>query len=202
MSNYYGNYMSRLIENLSKLPGIGVKTAQRLAFYIAVNMGNENAEELARSIIEAKDNLKYCSVCFNITDSELCPVCSDGSRDRNTIMVVESPQDMAAYEKTHEYKGLYHILHGVISPLNNISPDDLKIRQLLERINHNAAVKEIIIATNSNIEGEATALYLGRILKPLGLNVTRIAHGVPIGGDIEYIDDVTLSRALEYRHPI
>ncbi len=195
--NYYGNPVSRLIEELSKLPGIGGKSAQRLAFYI-INMPEENALSLAQAITQAKKNIKYCSLCCNLTDSDICPICEDLSRNRKVIMVVEDPRDMAAYERTHNYKGLYHVLHGAISPMNGIGPADLKIKELLERLKDDST-EEIIIATNPNIEGEATAMYLSRIIKPLGIRVTRIAHGVPVGGDLEYVDEVTLSRALEGR---
>ena len=195
--NCDGNPGSRLIEELSKLPGIGGKSAQRLAFYI-INMPEENALSLAQAITQAKKNIKYCSLCCNLTDSDICPICEDLSRNRKVIMVVEDPRDMAAYERTHNYKGLYHVLHGAISPMNGIGPADLKIKELLERLKDDST-EEIIIATNPNIEGEATAMYLSRIIKPLGIRVTRIAHGVPVGGDLEYVDEVTLSRALEGR---
>lgn len=195
--NYYGNPVSRLIEELSKLPGIGGKSAQRLAFHI-INMPEENALSLAQAITEAKNNIKYCSVCCNLTDSDICPVCSDPSRNKNIIMVVEDPRDMAAYERTNEFKGLYHILHGAVSPMNGIGPGELKIKELLNRLK-DEETEEIIIATNPNVEGEATAMYLSRIIKPLGIKVSRIAHGVPVGGDLEYVDEVTLSRALEGR---
>lgn len=195
--NYYGNPVSRLIEELSKLPGIGGKSAQRLAFYI-INMPEENALSLSNAITEAKKNIKYCSICCNLTDNDICSVCDDLSRNKNVIMVVEDPRDMAAYERTREYKGVYHVLHGAISPMNGIGPSELKIKELLERLK-NENIEEIIIATNPNVEGEATAMYLSRIIKPLGIKVTRIAHGVPVGGDLEYVDEVTLSRALEGR---
>lgn len=195
--NFYGNSVTALIEQLSKLPGIGGKSAQRLAFHI-INMPKENAEALAESILNAKNNVKYCTKCCNITDSELCPICDNPKRDMTMIMVVEDPRDMAAYERTKEYKGLYHVLHGAVSPMNGVTPNDLKIKELLERLN-NEAVKEVILATNPNVEGEATAMYLSRLIKPLGIKVTRIAHGVPVGGDLEYVDEVTLSRALEGR---
>lgn len=195
--NYYGNPVSRLIEELSKLPGIGGKSAQRLAFYI-INMPDENAFSLSQAITEAKKNIKYCTVCCNLTDSEVCSVCDDAGRNKNVIMVVEDPRDMAAYEKTREFKGLYHVLHGAISPMNGVGPAELKIKELLERLK-DEEIEEIIIATNPNVEGEATAMYLSRIIKPLGIKVSRIAHGVPVGGDLEYVDEVTLSRALEGR---
>jgi len=198
--NYYGDSMAKLIEQLSKLPSIGIKTAQRLAFYI-IDMPFENVNELSKSILEAKKNIKYCSVCSTITDNDVCNICSNPNRNKNIIMVVENPRDMAAYEKTRNYNGLYHVLHGAISPINGITPSDLKIKELLQRL-ENMEVEEIIIATNPNVEGEATALYLSKILKPLGINVSRIANGVPVGGDLEYVDEVTLSRALEGRRPI
>lgn len=198
--NYYGNPVSKLIEELSKLPGIGGKSAQRLAFYI-INMPLDNIKELTGSIINAKENIKYCSICCNLTDSDPCNICSNIKRDKRIIMVVEDPRDMAAYEKTKEYKGLYHILNGAISPMSGISPQDIKIKELLERLNDNS-IEEVILATNPNIEGEATALYISRILKPIGIKVSRIAHGVPVGGDLEFVDQVTLSRALEGRRPI
>lgn len=194
--NYYGNSITKLIEQLSRLPGVGQRTAQRLAFHI-IGMSKENAQLLADSIIEAKNSIKYCSKCCNITDSEICPVCQSSKRDDSLIMVVEDPQDMAAYEKTKEFKGVYHVLHGAISPMKDIGPEDLKIKELMSRINED--VKEVIIATNPNVEGEATAMYLSRLIKPLGVKVSRIAHGVPIGSDLEYVDQVTLSRALEGR---
>lgn len=198
--NYYGNPITKLIEELSRLPGIGGKSAQRLAFYI-INMPLENAESLAESIINAKKNIKYCSSCCNLTDEDPCPICSNPRRDNTTIMVVEDPRDMAAYERTKEYNGLYHVLHGAISPMNGITPQDIKIKELLNRLNDDN-IKEVIIATNPNVEGEATAMYISRLLKPLGITVSRIAHGVPVGGDLEYVDEVTLSRALEGRRPM
>lgn len=198
--NYYGSHTAKLIEELSRLPGIGGKSAQRLAFYI-INMPKENAESLAKSILSAKANIMYCKCCCNLSDKEICDVCSNPTRDESSIMVVERPKDMAAYERTGDYKGYYHILHGSISPLNGITPDDLKIKELLKRLDSDK-IKEVIIATNPTVEGEATAMYLSRIIKPLGIIVSRIAHGVPIGGELEYVDDVTLSRALEGRTPM
>lgn len=195
--NYYGNPVSRLIEELSKLPGIGGKSAQRIAFHI-LNMPDERVQYLSDTILDARKNIKYCSVCLNLTDSDLCYICANENRDRKTVMVVEDPRDMAAYEKTKEYKGLYHVLHGAISPLNGIGPGELKIKELLARI-QNDEPDEIILATNPNVEGEATAMYINRLLKPIGVKITRIAHGVPVGGDLEYVDEVTLSRALEGR---
>lgn len=195
--NYYGNKITKLIEELSRLPGIGGKSAQRIAFYI-INMPLENAEALSQSIIDAKNNIKYCSCCCNLTDNDPCYICSNDKRNKNIIMVVEDPRDMAAYEKTKDYNGLYHVLHGAISPLNGISPQDLKIKELLNRL-HDNKIEEVILATNPNIEGEATAMYISKLIKPLGIKVTRIAHGVPVGGDLEYVDEVTLSKALEGR---
>jgi recombination protein RecR len=195
--DYYGNYVTRLIEQLSSLPGIGGKSAQRLAFHI-INMPAEKAKELSEAIIEAKENVRYCAKCCNLTDSEICPVCSNESRNHKVIMVVENPRDMAAYERTRQFNGVYHVLHGAISPMTGIGPQDIRIKELLERI-QKEDIEEIILATNPNVEGEATAMYISRLIKPLGIKVTRIANGVPVGGDLEYIDDVTLSRALEGR---
>ncbi|MCD7855579.1 MAG: recombination mediator RecR [Clostridiales bacterium] len=194
--NYYGEAVTKLIEELGRLPGIGGKSAQRLAFHI-INGSEENAEALAQAILEAKRTIRLCPVCCNLTDGEICEVCKNPNRDGGLIMAVESPRDMAAYEKTGEFKGKYHILHGTISPINGIGPDKLKIKELLKRLD--GSVREVIIATNPNVEGEATAMYLSGLLKPLGVKVTRIASGVPIGGSLEYVDDVTLSKALEYR---
>ncbi|WP_341875964.1 recombination mediator RecR [Defluviitalea saccharophila] len=197
---HYGDPMVKLIEALSSLPGIGAKTAQRLAFHI-IHMPDENVENLSNAIIQAKKNIKYCSVCYTLTDKEKCDICSNPARDEKTIMVVEDPRDMAAYERTKEYKGLYHVLHGTISPMLGIGPKDIKIQELLERI-QKTEVSEVILATNPNIEGEATAMYISKLLKPLGIKVTRIANGVPVGGDLEYVDEVTLSRALEGRREL
>lgn len=191
--------MARLIEELASLPGIGAKSAQRMAFHI-INMPKEKAENLAEAILDAKHKVKYCSVCCNITDDDVCPICASAARDKSVIMVVEDPRDMAAYEKTREFNGVYHVLNGAISPLTGIGPDDIKIKELLRRLDGN--VKEIILATNPNVEGEATAMYIARLVKPMGIKVTRIANGVPVGGDLEYIDEVTLSRALEGRREI
>ena len=193
----YGNPISSLIEQLSKLPGIGGKSAQRLAFYI-INMPEENALALAESITNAKKNIKYCSVCCNLTDQDPCPICASSKRNHNVIMVVEDPRNMAAYEKTKEYNGSYHVLHGVISPINGITPSDLKIKELMHRLT-DEKIEEVIIATNPSVEGEATATYLSRLIKPMGIKVSQIAHGVPIGGDLEYVDEVTLLKALEAR---
>lgn len=198
--NYYGNPITKLIEELSQLPGIGGKSAQRLAFYI-INMPQQKVESLASAIVEAKKNIKYCLSCYNLTDTEICPICSNPKREKDTIMVVEDPRDMAAYERTKEYKGLYHVLHGAISPMTGIGPEDIKIKELLQHLQI-TEIKEVILATNPNIEGEATAMYISKLLKPLNIKTTRIANGVPVGGDLEYVDEVTLSRALEGRREI
>jgi len=196
----YGGHVARLIEELSRLPGIGGKSAQRLAFYI-IHLPAERAESLAESILSAKRNVRYCSQCCNLTDADPCQTCANSKRDPKTIMVVEDPRDMAAYERTNEFHGLYHVLHGAISPMHGVGPNDLTIAALLKRL-QSEAVEEVIVATNPNVEGEATALYISKILKPSGVRVTRIAHGVPVGGDLEYVDEVTLSRALEGRREI
>lgn len=197
--NYYGNPITRLIEQLAGLPGIGGKSAQRLAFHI-IHMPPEKVEALAQAISDAKKQVRYCSVCCNLTDDDPCPVCANPKRDHSTIMVVEDPRDMAAYERTREYYGVYHILHGAISPMTGVGPQEIHIAELLQRIDEH--VQEVILATNPNVEGEATAMYISRLLKPLGVKVTRIANGVPVGGDLEYVDQVTLSRALEGRREI
>ena len=194
---YFGNSMESLIANLARLPGIGRKSAQRLAFHI-IQMPPEDVEALASSLVTARQDVHYCSQCCTPTDGDLCPICSDPTRDQSTIMVVEDSRDMAAYEKTHQYKGLYHILHGVISPLNGVTPGNLKIRELLERL-RSEHVQELILATNPTVEGETTAMYISRLVKPLGLRVSRIANGIPVGGDLEYTDEMTLTRALEGR---
>lgn len=201
MSNYYGDKMVALIEELSRLPGIGNKSAQRLAFHI-ISLPMEKVQKLADTLVLAKSHINYCQKCCTITDGELCPICRDEERAKShQIMVVEDPRDMAAYEKTKEYKGLYHILHGAISPMMGVGPSDIKIKELLERL-QKEEIEEVIIATNPNIEGEATAMYISKLLKPLGIKTTRIAHGVPVGGDLEYVDEITLSRALEGRREL
>ncbi|MDT3698557.1 MAG: recombination mediator RecR [Thermincola sp.] len=197
---YYAEPVARLIDELGKLPGIGPKTAQRLAFHLLNNDIGE-ARDLARAIIEAKEKIRYCSVCSNLTDTDPCQTCRDDTRNRSVICVVEEPRDVVAIERTREYRGLYHVLQGAISPMEGIGPDKLKIKELLARLQDNQ-VKEIIAATNPNIEGEATAMYLARLIKPLGIKVTRIAHGLPVGGDLEYADEVTLSKAFEGRREI
>ena len=194
--DYYGSQMSKLIEQLSSLPGIGGKTAQRLAFHI-VHMPKERVEQLTQAITDARNNIRYCSECFTLTDQEKCPICSNEARDKKTIMVVESTRDLAAYEKTGKYDGVYHVLHGAISPMLGIGPADIKLKELMQRLQGD--VEEVIIATNSSLEGETTAMYISKLIKPTGIKVTRIASGVPVGGDLEYIDEVTLLRALEGR---
>ena len=192
----YSGHINKLIEQLSRLPGVGAKSAQRLAFHI-INMPQEEVEKLTRTMLDAKANIRYCKECFTLTDKDLCPICANRARDHKTIMVVEHTRDMAAYEKTGKYEGVYHVLHGAISPMLGIGPGDLKIKELILRLEKD--VDEVIIATNSSLEGETTAMYLSRLIKPTGIKVTRIASGVPVGGDLEYIDEVTLLRALEGR---
>ena len=194
--DYYSSQISRLIEEFSKLPGIGPKSAQRLAFHI-INRPVEEVKSLSNAIIEAKEHVKYCKQCYTLTDSELCPICSNPERDASTIMVVENTRDLAAYEKTGKYDGVYHVLHGAISPMLGIGPNDIKLKELIQRLQGD--VKEVIIATNSSLEGETTAMYISKLIKPTGIKVSRIASGVPVGGDLEYIDQVTLLRALEGR---
>mgnify|MGYP000490161441 CR=1 FL=1 len=194
--DYYSSQISKLIEELSKLPGIGSKSAQRLAFHI-INMPEEQVRHLSGAILEAKQNVRYCKECCTLTDKELCPICSSDRRDHETIMVVENTRDLAAYEKTGKYNGVYHVLHGAISPMLGIGPDDIKLKELMKRLQGD--VKEVIVATNSSLEGETTAMYISKLIKPTGIKVSRIASGVPVGGDLEYIDEVTLLRALEGR---
>ena len=184
------------IEELSKLPGIGAKSAQRLAFHI-INMPKDQVQNLAGTIVSAREKIRYCSCCWNLTDSELCPICANPKRDHHVIMVVETPRDLAAYEKTQKYEGVYHVLHGAISPMLGIGPSDIRLKELMTRLQGD--VTEVIIATNSTLEGETTAMYISKLIKPTGIKVTRIASGVPVGGDLEYIDEVTLLRALEGR---
>ncbi|HIV17675.1 MAG TPA: recombination protein RecR [Candidatus Alectryocaccobium stercorigallinarum] len=193
---YFSGQMKNLIEELGRLPGIGQKTAQRLAFHI-VNMPAEHANALADAIRNAKQDIHECSICHTLTDQEICPICADESRNHKVIMVVENPRDLAAYEKTGKYDGVYHVLQGAISPMLGIGPDDIRLRELILRLEE--PVDEVIIATNSSLEGETTAMYISKLIKPTGIKVTRIASGVPVGGDIEYIDEVTLLRALEGR---
>ena len=193
---YYSNHITKLIEELAKLPGVGAKSAQRMAFHM-INMPNEQVESLISAISLAKSNIKYCSVCCTLTDEEVCPICKSKSRDHEVIMVVENSRDLAAYEKTGKYNGVYHVLHGAISPMLGIGPADIKLKELIKRLESD--VNEVIIATNSTLEGETTAMYIAKLIKPTGIEVSRIASGVPVGGDLEYIDEVTLLRALEGR---
>ncbi|MDE7352153.1 MAG: recombination mediator RecR [Acetatifactor sp.] len=192
----YSGHINKLIEELAALPGIGSKSAQRLAFHL-INMPRDKVERLARSILEAKENVRYCKECFTLTDKDVCPVCANDKRNHKLIMVVENVRDLAAYEKTGRYEGVYHVLHGAISPMLGIGPGDIRLKELVERLKED--VEEVIIATNSSLEGETTAMYISKMIKPTGIRVTRIASGVPVGGDLEYIDEVTLLRALEGR---
>lgn len=192
----YSGHINRLIEELASLPGVGAKSAQRLAFHI-INMSQQRVERLTDAITAAKANVRYCKECFTLTDEEICPVCANVKRDHRTIMVVENVRDLAAYEKTGKYEGIYHVLHGAISPMLGIGPGDIKLKELIARLEGD--VGEVIIATNSSLEGETTAMYIRKLIKPAGIRVTRIASGVPVGGDLEYIDEVTLLRALEGR---
>lgn len=197
----YPKPLNKLINELSKLPGIGGKTAQRLAFHILA-LEESEATALANSIVNAKRSLHYCSVCGNLTDTDPCEICSDESRDRTKVCVVETPQDVIAMERIREFKGLYHVLHGAISPVECIGPNDINLKSLITRLQQHDEIDEIIVATNPNIEGEATAMYIARLLKPSGIKVTRIAHGIPVGGDLEYADEVTLLKAMEGRREI
>lgn len=196
----YTGPITRLIEEFSKLPGIGRKSAQRLAFHV-INMNTNDVEALSKAIVDAKREIKYCSICCNITDTDPCSMCSNKNRDSSVICVVEDPRDVAAMERTREFKGKYHVLNGVISPMDGIGPDMIKIKELIIRLG-SEDVKELIMATNPTIEGEATAMYIARLVKPMGIKVTRIAHGLPVGGDLEYADEVTISKALEGRREI
>ncbi len=193
----YSGPINKLIDELAALPGIGEKSASRLAFHL-INMPKGKVERLAHTILEAKEKVCYCSECFTLTDKDICPVCSNEKRDHSTIMVVENSRDLAAYEKTGKYSGVYHVLHGAISPMHGIGPGDVKLKELMERLT-DEEVQEVIIATNSSLEGETTAMYISKLIKPTGVKVTRIASGVPVGGDLECIDEVTLLRALEGR---
>ena len=196
----YSPSIEKLIESFEKLPSIGHKTAIRLAFHM-LDMSNEEINEFTKSITDAKEKLKFCSVCFNIADTDPCPICQDTKRDQSIICVVEDVRDIMAMERTHEYKGVYHVLHGTISPMNGIGPDEIKIKELLDRIRQNE-IKEVIIATNPRVEGEATAIYLAKLIKAFDIKVTRIAHGIPVGGDLEYTDEITLMKAMEGRREI
>ncbi|MDE5804117.1 MAG: recombination mediator RecR [Lachnospiraceae bacterium] len=192
----YSGHINKLIEELAALPGIGSKSAQRLAFHL-INMPADKVKRLASVIVDAKENVRYCKECFTLTDKEICPVCANAKRNHAQIMVVENTRDLAAYEKTGKYDGVYHVLHGAISPMLGIGPGDIKLKELVSRLE--GEVEEVIIATNSSLEGETTAMYISKLIKPMGVKVTRIASGVPVGGDLEYIDEVTLLRALEGR---
>ncbi len=198
--DYYSKQISDLIAGLSSLPGIGEKTAQRLAFHI-LSMPVDQVDKLSDVIKSARHNVRYCKVCCTLTDQDICPICSNPKRDHSTIMVVEDTRDLAAYEKTGEYHGVYHVLHGAISPMQGVGPDDIRLKELMTRLSSDE-VKEVIIATNASLEGETTAMYISRLIRPTGIKVTRIASGVPVGGDLEYIDEVTLLRALEGRKEI
>ena len=193
---YYSSHIGKLVEELSRLPGIGRKSAQRLAFHI-VNMSGEQAAQLADAIRDAKEHVRHCKICCTLTDDEVCPICNNPSRDHKQIMVVENPRDLAAYEKTGKYEGVYHVLQGAISPMLGIGPEDIRLKELVERLH--GEVDEVIVATNSSLEGETTAMYISKLLKPTGIRITRIASGVPVGGDLENIDEITLQRALEGR---
>ena len=196
----YSPSIEKLIESFEKLPSIGHKTAIRLAYHM-LDMSDDEIKEFTSSITDAKQKLKYCSICFNISDTDPCPICSDTKRDQSTICVVEDVRDIMAMERTHEYKGVYHVLHGTISPLNGIGPDEIKIKELLNRIRDND-IKEVIIATNPRVEGEATSIYISKLIKAFNIKVTRIAHGIPVGGDLEYTDEITLMKAMEGRREI
>ncbi len=197
---HFSSHIDNLIENLAHLPGIGRKTAQRLAFHI-VNMDNKKVSALSEAILKAKEHLSYCETCCNIADQSPCSICANPSRDKSIICVVEDPRDVAAMERIREYKGLYHVLHGTLSPMDSITPEMLRIKELVARM-ADKDLKEVIIATNPTIDGEATAMYIARIIKPMGIKVTRIAHGLPVGGDLEYADDVTITKALEGRREL
>jgi len=195
--NYYIEPIARLINELSRLPGIGGKTAQRLAFHI-INMPKDRVLDLTKAIIKAREEVRYCSVCCNLADKDPCALCNSQNRDQSVICVVKDPRDVIAMEKMQDYKGVYHVLHGTISPMEGIGPDDIRIKELIQRVSK-GHVREVIMATNPDVEGEATAVYISRLLKPMGIRVTRIAHGIPVGGDLEYADEVTLAKALEGR---
>lgn len=200
MAGYKVASLSRLIEQFERMPGIGHKSAQRLAFHV-LNMKSGEAEAFANTILEAREKIKRCSRCCNISENELCPICMDEARDHSTVCVVEDPRDILAFERTHEFTGTYHVLHGVISPMNNVGPEDITIKELLSRLS-DENIKEVIMATNPTVEGEATAMYISRLLKPMGIAVSRLAYGIPVGADLEYADEITLSRALEGRREL
>ncbi len=200
MARYNVPPLENLVEQFEKMPGIGHKTAQRLAYYV-LNLSDAQADEFAKAVIDAHTKIHYCSKCCNLTDKDICPVCADVTRDHSVICVVETPRDATAVENTHEFKGVYHVLHGAISPLNDVGPDNLTIKELISRLADDS-VKEVIMATNPTVEGDATALYISRLLKPMGVKVTRLAYGIPVGGDLEYADEYTLAKALEGRSEI
>ena len=200
MARYNVAPLENLVDQFERMPGIGHKTAQRLAYYV-LNLSKTEAEALAKAVTDAHEKIHYCSRCCNLTDMELCPVCQSPARDHGVICVVETPRDATAVENTHEFKGVYHVLHGAISPLNDIGPDNLTIKQLLARLS-NSEVSEVIMATNPTVEGDATALYISKLIKPMGVKVTRLAYGIPVGGDLEYADEYTLAKALEGRNEI
>ena len=200
MAGYHVPPLERLVDQFESLPGIGHKSAQRIAYHV-LNMSREEAQRFAQAITDAHENIHYCSVCCNLTDSDLCPICRSDNRDKSIICVVEDPRDVFALERTNEFNATYHVLHGAISPLGGVGPDQLKIKELLKRVG-DGAVKEVIMATNPTVDGEATAMYISRLLKPLGIRVTRLAYGIPVGGDLEYADEVTLSRAIEGRQEL
>ncbi len=193
----YAAPLQNLIEEFNKLPGIGYKTAQRLAFYV-LNLPAEKSEKLASAILGAKKNIRYCSVCQNLSEFEMCNICSNQDRDHSIICVTESPRDVMQMERTNEFRGVYHVLHGAISPMDNVSPEDIRIKELVARVSA-GGIKEVIMATNPNLEGETTAMYISKLIKPFGVKVTRIAHGVPVGGELEFADEVTLGKALNWR---
>ena len=200
MAGYHVPPLERLVDKFESLPGIGHKSAQRIAYHV-LNMSREEADAFSKAITDAHENIRYCSVCCNLTDSDLCPVCRSDNRDKSIICVVEDPRDVFALERTNEFNASYHVLHGAISPLGGVGPDQLRIKELLKRV-QSAEVQEVIMATNPTVEGEATAMYISRLLKPLGIRVTRLAYGIPVGGDLEYADEVTLSRAIEGRQEL
>lgn len=197
MAGYNVATLAKLIEQFERMPGIGHKTAQRLAFYV-LNLTKQQAEEFSATILSAHEKIKQCTCCCNLAEDELCPICKSDGRDKSVICVVEDPRDVFAFERTHEFEGTYHVLHGVISPMNGISPEDITIKELLARMG-DGTVQEVIMATNPTVEGEATAMYISRLLKPMGITVSRLAYGVPVGADLEYADEVTLTKALEGR---
>ena len=200
MADYNVASLARLIDHFRRMPGIGNKTAQRLAFYV-LSLKKEDAVAFSESILQAHERIKKCTVCCNLSEDELCPICKSTKRDESIICVVEDPRDVLAFERTHEFEGTYHVLHGVISPMNGVGPEDISVKELLMRMG-DGKVQEVIMATNPTVEGEATAMYISRLLKPMGVTVTRLAYGVPVGADLEYADEVTLSRALEGRRSI